>query len=63
MTSDNIWLRGRTEELAALDSIVLATKAVHGEDGTSVPVRGAGAPQQRLPATFRSQYGDKETII
>jgi hypothetical protein len=62
MTSVNIWLRGRTDELAALDSILLATKAVHGEDDTLVPVRGAGAPQQRLAPTFRSQYGDRETI-
>ena len=62
MTRDNIWLRGRTDELAALDSILLATKAVLGEDNTTVPVRGAGAPQQRLPPTFRSQYGDRETL-
>jgi hypothetical protein len=62
MTSDNIWLRGRTDELAALDSILLATKAVHGEHDTLVPVRGAGAPQQRLPPTFRSEDGNRETI-
>jgi integrase len=62
MTSDNIWLRGRTDELAALDSILLATKAVYSEDGSSVPVRGAGAPQQRLAPTFSEAIPQRETI-
>jgi hypothetical protein len=48
MTGDNIWLRGRQEELAALDSIRLAIQGIRREDGEIVPLRGAGAPQQRL---------------
>lgn len=48
MTSDNIWLRGRHEELAAMDGILLAIAGVRRDDGTLVPLRGAGAPQQRL---------------
>jgi hypothetical protein len=48
MTSDNIWLRGRQEELAALDSILLGIQGVRHEDGEIVPLRGAGAPQQRI---------------
>ncbi|WP_051423208.1 tyrosine-type recombinase/integrase [Arthrobacter sp. MA-N2] len=48
MTSNNIWLRGRQEELAALDGILLAIDGVRQEDGTFTPLRGAGAPQQRL---------------
>jgi hypothetical protein len=48
MNGDNIWLRGRQEELAALDSILLAIGGVRPKDGSFVPLRGAGAPQQRL---------------
>ena len=48
MTSDNIWLRGRQEELAALDRILLAIQGVCNEDGEIVPLRGAGAPQRRI---------------
>jgi integrase len=48
MTNDNIWLRSRQEELAALDGILFAIQGVRREDGEIVPLRGAGAPQQRL---------------
>ncbi len=48
MTADNIWLRGRTEELAALDSILSAIgHAGDGRQDAARPVRGAGAPQSR----------------
>jgi len=49
MTDDNIWLRGRREEAAALDSILSAIGTARCGDGTAVPVRGAGAPQHRPP--------------
>lgn len=48
MSSENIWLRGRRDELAALEGILLAIQGVRGEDGQIVPLRGAGAPQRRL---------------
>lgn len=48
MTEDNIWLRGRKEELAAINGILIAIGGVRNEDGTLTPLRGAGAPQQRL---------------
>jgi hypothetical protein len=48
MTDGNIWLRGRREEIAALDGILLAIATIRNADGTTFPVRGAGAPQQRL---------------
>ena len=48
MTDDNIWLSGRTEEVAALDGVLLAIERIRRSDGTTTPVRGAGAPQRRL---------------
>ncbi|TNC25092.1 tyrosine-type recombinase/integrase [Amycolatopsis alkalitolerans] len=48
MTGDNIWLHGRQEERAAINSILLSIQGVRGEDGKIVPLRGAGAPQQRI---------------
>lgn len=47
MTDDNVWLKGRTEELTALTAILHAIDSVRRKDGTVVPLRGAGAPQQR----------------
>jgi integrase len=47
MTNDNIWLRGRREEATALNSILSAIGTARNDDGTAVPVRGAGAPQHR----------------
>ena len=47
MTDDNIWLSGRTEEVAALDGVLLAIERIRRSDGTTTPVRGAGAPQRR----------------
>ncbi|SHN37542.1 tyrosine-type recombinase/integrase [Actinacidiphila paucisporea] len=48
MTDDNIWLRGRSEEVAALDGVLLAIERIRHSDGTTTAVRGAGAPQRRL---------------
>ncbi|MDT0470143.1 hypothetical protein [Streptomyces gibsoniae] len=48
MTSDNIWLRGRTEEVAALDGVLLAIGRIRRSDVTTVSVRGADTPQRRL---------------
>ena len=48
MTDDNIWLRGRGEEIAALDGVLLAIELIRHSDGTTTAVRGAGAPQKRL---------------
>ncbi|WP_369265057.1 hypothetical protein [Streptomyces sp. R35] len=48
MTDDNIWLSGRTEEVAARTGVLLAIERIRRSDGTTVPVRGAGAPQRRL---------------
>jgi hypothetical protein len=42
-----IWLRGRNDEVGALDSILLAIEQVRRPDGTFVPLRGIGAPPQR----------------
>lgn len=47
MTTDNIWLKGRQDELDALDSILVTIAAVRRPDGTRVRLRGAGAPQRR----------------
>jgi hypothetical protein len=47
MTDDNIWLRGRNEELAALEAILVSIAGVRNADGDIVPLRGASAPQQR----------------
>ncbi|WP_328551048.1 tyrosine-type recombinase/integrase [Streptomyces sp. NBC_00358] len=47
-TDDNIWLRGRGEEIAALDGVLLAIERIRHRDGTTTAVRGAGAPQRRL---------------
>ncbi|MFF4041254.1 tyrosine-type recombinase/integrase [Streptomyces sp. NPDC001816] len=49
MAHDNIWLRGRSEEIAALDGILLALDCIRHCDGTTTAVRGAGAPQRLLP--------------
>jgi hypothetical protein len=48
MTNDNIWLRGRDEEIAALDGVLLALEHIRHSDGKTTAVRGAGAPQRRL---------------
>ncbi|MGF1427039.1 tyrosine-type recombinase/integrase [Kitasatospora sp. LaBMicrA B282] len=48
MGDDNVWLKGRNEELAALGGILHAIDSVRRDDGTIVPLRGAGAPQQRV---------------
>jgi integrase len=48
MSDDNVWLKGRNEELAALTGILHAIDSVRRDDGTIVPLRGAGAPQQRV---------------
>ena len=48
MSEDNVWLQGRNEEIAALTAILHTIDSVHRQDGTIVPLRGAGAPQQRL---------------
>jgi hypothetical protein len=48
MSDDNIWLRGRGEEIAALDSVLLAIERIRHSDGTTTAVRGAGAPQKHL---------------
>ena len=47
MTEDNIWLRGRKEELAALGAILVSIAGVRDATGDMIPLRGAGAPQQR----------------
>jgi integrase len=47
MTDENIWLRGRKEEVTALDAILLSIAGVRNADGDMVPLRGAGAPQRR----------------
>ncbi|MCD9145870.1 tyrosine-type recombinase/integrase [Streptomyces albireticuli] len=47
MGDDNVWLRGRRNEAAAIESVLLAIDRVRRGDGTFVPVQGAGAPQQR----------------
>jgi hypothetical protein len=47
MSDENVWLRGRHEETAALDSILLAIDRVRQHDGSFTPIRGAGAPQRR----------------
>jgi len=58
MTEDNIWLQGRTNELAALDAILVSIAGVRSVDGDIVPLRGAGAPQHRhTPAQQESQNG------
>ena len=40
--------KGRNEEVAALTGILRAIDVVRRDDGTSVPLRGAGAPPQRV---------------
>ena len=54
MTADNVWLQGRTAELAALEGILSAIgHAGDGGQDAAGPVRGAGAPQahrERAPA-------------
>ncbi|NBM17987.1 hypothetical protein [Streptomyces sp. GC420] len=47
MSDDNVWLRGRHDEAASLDAVLLAIDRVRNSDGAVVPVRGAGARQQR----------------
>jgi hypothetical protein len=58
MTEDNIWLRGRTEELAALDAILVSIAGVRNADGDIVPLRGAGAPQHRSSPSVSSENAD-----
>lgn len=60
MTNSNVWLQGRHEELGALDGILLAIDGVRQNDGTLVPLRGAGAPQQRLDTPSPDQQRDTE---
>jgi hypothetical protein len=48
MTEENVWLRGRREEIDALDGILLAIDGVRQADGSLTPLRGAGAPQNRM---------------
>jgi hypothetical protein len=50
MTLDNIWLRGRTDEVAALNAILVSIAGVRNTDGSIVPLRGSGAPQRRTAA-------------
>lgn len=47
MTHDNIWLQGRTEEVEALNAILISLGGIRNADGTMTPLRGAGAPQHR----------------
>jgi integrase len=58
MTDDNVWLRGRTEEVAALDGVLLAIDRVRYRDGTTTAVRGAGAPQRRLSPDTAEHTGE-----
>lgn len=62
MTSDNIWLRGRTEEVVALDGVLLAIERIRRTDGTTVPVRGAGAPQRRLSLDTAQNTAEGTTV-
>lgn len=45
MTPDNIWLKGRHAETEGLGRVLLAIESVRSTDGTTTPLRGAGAPQ------------------
>lgn len=45
MSEENIWLKGRTSEVTALNRILHSIDTVRTADGTFVPLRGAGAPQ------------------
>ena len=58
MTTDNIWLRGRNEEVAALDAILVSIAGVRSTDGSIVPLRGAGAPQRRTAPTKSTESKD-----
>jgi hypothetical protein len=62
MSQDNIWLRGRREEIAALNGVLLAIDRVRRPDGTITPLRGAGAPQHRLPLVD-SQATEQNEVI
>ena len=53
MTDDNIWLKGRNEELTALDAILISIAGVRSDDGTITSLRGAGTPQHRNNTTTR----------
>jgi integrase len=56
MTEDNVWLRGRLKELAALDSITAAVNQTGGGEHDAVePVRGAGTPQSRAMRAVASE--------
>ncbi|GGN46085.1 tyrosine-type recombinase/integrase [Streptomyces fuscichromogenes] len=61
MTDDNVWLRGRTEEVAALDGVLLAIDRVRHHDGTTTAVRGAGAPQRRLSGDTAAEHAAENT--
>jgi len=58
MTAENIWLRGRNEEVAALDAVLVSIAGVRSTDGSLVPLRGAGAPQRRTPPTMSTKQKD-----
>lgn len=45
-------MRGRGEEIAALDGVLLAIERIRHSDGTTTAVRGARAPQKRLQEDF-----------
>jgi hypothetical protein len=62
MTQDNVWLRGRREEIQALDGILLAIDGVRQADGSLTPLRGAGAPQNRLSLPDPGQENRTETL-
>jgi integrase len=47
MTHDNIWFQGRTQEVEALNAILISLSGIRNADGTFTPVRGAGAQQHR----------------
>ncbi|MGO8852011.1 tyrosine-type recombinase/integrase [Mycobacterium sp.] len=58
MADDNIWLRGRNEEIGALDAILVSIGGVRSTDGSIVPLRGAGAPQRRTTPTTSTKQKD-----
>jgi hypothetical protein len=63
MTADNIWLRGRRDEVAALDGILLAIDGVRRADGSITPLRGAGAPQNRIDLIAPHQQDGTEPTL
>jgi integrase len=60
MTSDNIWLQARLNEIAALDLILAALTETAGKDGT---VRGAGiGGRAAAPKPCQAERGGPATI-